>query len=149
MHGRYFKLQSSCECSLAVLERKPFKCAAGCVIEKHASVQTPFARVQHSSSYTFGFSLPYQLRGAVLLSCWSLAQTHTQKITGMNRSELQRGFFEFETGALQNLSNEQAKSSLEESPSTRGMSEAFGNEPKWNIINRRFNETIWRDDKLN
>lgn len=60
MHGRYFKLQSSCECSLAVLERKPFKCAAGCVIEKHASVQTPFARVQHSSSYTFGFSLPYQ-----------------------------------------------------------------------------------------
>lgn len=31
MHGRCFKLQSSCECSLAVLERKPFKCAAGCV----------------------------------------------------------------------------------------------------------------------
>lgn len=66
----------------------------------------------------------------------------------MNHAELQRGFFEFETGALRNLSNEQAKSSLEESPSTpqkknvivgSSMSEVFGNKPKSNIISFYFN----------
>lgn len=68
--------------------------------------------------------------------------TH-RKSQGWITLNYKEAFFEFETGAPRNLSNEQVKSSLEESPS---MSEAFGNEPKWNIINRCFNETIWRDD---
>lgn len=116
----------------------PFFTVWLCNRKKHASAQSPF------SAFNI-LLLPFlSLINSGLCSYLAGALYTHRKITEMNHSEVQRGF----SVLRQNLPNKQAKSSLEESPSTwkkikiivgSSMSEVFENKPKSNRISCCFN----------